>query len=169
MTMSMHAATAPVFTRVFSSMLAWLDKAEAHATQRKFSPDAYLSMKIAPDMLPLLKQIQIATDTAKGCMARLAGVEVPSWPDNEVTMADARARIQKAIDYCASFKPGQIDGSDQRDITVPMRNRDPLKFVGSQYVNFWALPNFYFHATTTYTLLRSAGVELGKTDFLGGR
>jgi uncharacterized protein len=168
MPMTMHAATGPVFTRVFTNMLAWLDKAEAHAVQRKFNPDAFLSTKLAPDMLPLLKQIQISTDTAKGCMARLAGVEVPSWPDEEVTMADARARIKKAIDYCASFTPAQIDGSDRRDIAVPMRNRDPLKFVGSQYVNVWALPNFYFHATSTYALLRHAGVELGKQDFLGG-
>ncbi len=169
MTMSMHASTAPIFDRMLNNMLVWLDRAEQHATQRKFDAAGFLSLKLAPDMLPLVKQVQITTDTVKGCMARLAGDEVPSWPDDEVTFDDLRARVKKAIAYVASFDAARIDGSENRDIVLPLRNRDPLKFTGSNYVRFFAIPNFYFHATTTYALLRHAGVELGKGEFLGGR
>lgn len=168
MSLSLHAATAPVFERMFGSLLVWLDRAEQHAAQRKFDTAGYLSMKLAPDMLPLTKQIQIATDTAKGCMARLAGDEVPSWPDNEASFDDLRARVRKAMAYVASFDAARVDAGATRAIVLPLRNREPLKFTGPDYVRFWALPNFYFHMTTAYTLLRHAGVELGKTDFLGG-
>ncbi len=169
MSLSMHAITAPVFDRMLYNMLAWLDRAEAHATQRKFDAASFLSMKLAPDMLPLVRQVQIATDSCKGCMARLAGVEIPSWPDDEATMDDVRARVRKAIAYVATFTSTQIDAGESRAITVPMRNRDPLQFVGADYVRAWAMPNFYFHTTATYMLLRHAGVELGKSDFLGSR
>jgi hypothetical protein len=167
MSLSMHSASAPVFVRMLTNMQVWIDKAEAHAAARKFDPANYLGLRLAPDMLPLTRQIQIASDGAKGCMARLAGVEVPKWEDNEVTVADLRARIQKTIDYVKSFEPAQIDGSDTRPITIPVRSGDPLQFTGESYLKHFALPNFYFHATTAYALLRHAGVELGKSDYLG--
>lgn len=168
MSSSLHAATAPVFERMFGNMLVWLDRAEQHATQRKFDPTGYLSMKLAPDMLPLTKQVQIATDVAKGCMARLAGDEVPSWPDNEASFDDLRARVHKAMAYVSSFDAARVDAGASREIVLNLRNRDPLKFSGPDYVRFWAMPNFYFHMTTAYALLRHSGVELGKSDFLGG-
>lgn len=165
MSISMHSASVPVFTRVLSAMLGWLDKAQAHAEARKFSPDNYLTLRLAPDMLPFTKQIQIASDMAKGCVARLAGQEVPKWDDNEATLDDLRARIRKTIEYLQSFQPAQIDGSEGREIVIPARSGE-LRFNGEVYLKHYATPNFYFHATTTYALLRSAGVELGKRDFL---
>ena len=167
MSLSMHAATAPVFARTLSNMLAWLDKAQAHAEVRKFDTTNYLGLRLAPDMLPFTRQIQITTDGVKGCMARLAGQEVPKWEDNEATLDELRARIQKSLDYVASFAPAQIDGSEGREILLPTRQGDPKRFTGESYVKHFVLPNFFFHATTTYTLLRHAGVELGKRDYLG--
>ena len=163
----MHTASVPVFTRMLGNMLKWLDKAEAHAQARKFSPDNYLALRLAPDMLPFIKQIQIASDNAKGCVARLAGQEIPKWDDTETTLADARARIQRTLDYVASVPAAAFEGSETREIVIPLRNRDPLVFTGENYLRHFALPNFYFHVTTAYALLRHAGVELGKGDYLG--
>jgi hypothetical protein len=148
-------------------MLAWFDKAEAHAAARKFDAANYLGLRLAPDMLPLTRQIQIASDTAKGAMARLAGQEVPKWEDNEASLADLRVRVKKTIDYVMSFERGQIDGSEAREITIPTRSGDPLKFDGESYLKHFVLPNFFFHLTTAYALLRHAGVEVGKGDYLG--
>jgi len=169
MSISMHSASAPVFVRMFSNLLVWLDKAQAHAEVRKFDANNFVGLRLAPDMLPFARQIQIASDAAKGCMARLAGVEAPKWDDNEATLADLRARVQKTIDYVKSFSAAQIDGSEGREITIPMRSGEPLKFDGEAYLKHYATPNFYFHSTTAYALLRHAGVEIGKGDFLGGR
>jgi hypothetical protein len=166
MSITMHSASVPVFVRVLSAMLGWLDKAQAHAEARKFSPDNYLTLRLAPDMLPLTKQIQIASDMAKGCAARLAGLEIPKWDDNEATLEDLRGRIRKTIDYLQSVPAAQIDGSEAREISIPTRAGEPLRFSGEVYLKHYATPNFYFHATTTYALLRHAGVELGKKDFL---
>ncbi len=163
----MYSASVPVFERMLGSMLAWLDKAEAHAKARNFDPDNYLSLRLAPDMLPLAKQIQIASDAAKGCISRLSGAEVPKWDDNEKTLADLRQRIQRTIDLVRQTQAATIDGTDAREIVVPLRNREPMRFSGEDYLRQWALPNFYFHVTMTYALLRQAGVELGKADFLG--
>lgn len=168
MTISMHSASAPIFARMLANLLGWLDKAAAHAEAKKFDAANYLTMRLAPDMLPFNKQIQIASDSAKGAMARLAGVEVPKWDDNETTLAELRARVQKTIDYVNSFDAKAIDGSEGRTITLPMRNRDPLVFDGEGYLKHFALPNFFFHVTTTYALLRHAGVDVGKRDYLGG-
>ena len=165
----LHIDTAPVFQRMLSNMLAWFDRAEEHATARKFDPSNYLTMKLAPDMLPMVKQVQITTDTVKGCMARLAGLDVPSWPDDEASFTDLRARVRKTLDYVASFDAATIDAGADRDVVLTLRNRDPLKFKGADYVRSWVMPNFYFHATTTYALLRHAGVDLGKSEFLSGR
>ena len=166
MTISMHSASAPILTRVLNAMLGWLDKAQAHAEARKFDSNNYLGLRLAPDMLPFTKQIQIACDMAKGCMARLAGQEVPKWDDNEASLDDLRARIRKTIDFLQSVPAAQIDGSEAREISIPTRAGEPLRFSGEVYLKHYATPNFYFHATTTYALLRSAGVELGKKDFL---
>ena len=167
MSLSMYSASAPVFSRILGNMLNWLDRAEAHAQARKFDPNNYLGLRLAPDMLPFVRQIQICSDGAKGCMSRLAGTEIPKWEDNESTLDELRARIRRTLDHVQSFGPAQLDGSDSREIAIPMRSGDTLRFDGESFLKYFALPNFYFHATTTYALLRHAGVELGKADFLG--
>jgi uncharacterized protein len=167
MSLTMHSASAPVLTRILGNMLVWLDRAEAHAQARKFDPGNYLGLRLAPDMLPLSRQIQIASDAAKTCMARLAGTEIPKWEDNEASLDELRARIRKTVAHVQSFSAAQIDGSDDRAISVPMRSGEALQFSGETFLRQFALPNFFFHATTTYALLRHAGVELGKADFLG--
>jgi uncharacterized protein len=167
MALSMHGSSAPVFVRMLGNALTWLDKAQAFADARKFSPDAYLALRLAPDMLPFTRQIQIACDTAKGAMARLAGVEVPAWEDKEATLEELRARVRRTIDYVQSFKPEQIDGSEGREILLPTRSGEPRRFTGENYLKHFVLPNLYFHLTTTYALLRQGGVEIGKMDYLG--
>ncbi len=167
MSITMHSASAPILMRTFSAMLVWLDKAQAHAEARKFDPNNYLTLRLAPDMLPFTRQIQIATDGVKGCMARLAGQEVPKWEDTEATLDDLRARIRKAMAYVESFNAAQIDGTEDKEIVLPMRSGDPLRFTGEGYLKHFVLPNLYFHASMTYALLRQAGVEIGKRDFLG--
>ena len=167
MSLSMHAASAPVFERILGNMPIWLDRAEAHARARGFDPNNYLGLRLAPDMLPFVRQIQIASDTAKGCMSRLAGVEVPKWEDTESSLDELRARIRKTVAYVQSFDAARIDGSDARAIVLPMRGGEALNFSGEGFLKHFALPNFFFHATTAYALLRHAGVELGKADFLG--
>jgi hypothetical protein len=168
MSISMHSASAPIFLRLLRNMLNWLDKAEAHAQARSFDPANYLGLRLAPDMFPLSRQIQIASDAAKGCMARLAGQEPPKWADDETTLEDLRARIRKTMDYVASFQAAQIDGSEAREIQLVKRNGDVLRYQGEEYLKHNAMPNFYFHATTLYALLRHAGVPVGKGDYLGG-
>ncbi len=167
MSISMHAASAPIFVRTLNNMLAWLDKAQAHAESRKFETANFLGMRLAPDMLPFTRQIQITTDGIKGCMARLAGHEVPKWDDNEASFDDLRTRIRKTLDYVASFTAEQVDGTEAKEILLPTRQGDPLRFTGEAYLKHFVLPNLFFHATTTYALLRHGGVDLGKRDFLG--
>lgn len=166
MSLTLHAATAPAFTRMLNNLLAWLDKAQAHAEARRFDANNYLGLRLAPDMLPFTRQVQIACDGAKGCMARLAGVEVPKWDDTEATLDELRARVRRTLDYVASFTPAQFEGAESREIVVPTRTGE-LRFTAEDYVRHFVLPNFYFHATTTYALLRHAGVEIGKRDYLG--
>ncbi len=167
MSLSMYGASVPVFTRMFGNAQEWLAKAEEHAAARKFDPANYLGLRLAPDMLPFSRQIQIASDGAKGCVARLAGLEPPKWDDNEATLGDLRARLQRTADYAQTVPADKIDGSERREIVLPMRQGDPLRFDGEGYLKHFVLPNLYFHLTTTYALLRHAGVELGKRDFLG--
>lgn len=166
MSLSMHAICVPAFVRTFNAMNTWFDKAQAHADARKFDSHNYLGLRLAPDMLPLTKQVQIATDMAKGCVARLAGQDVPKWDDNEASLDDLRARVAKALDYVQSVPAAQINGSEEREIVLPMRTGE-VRYAGQAYVLGFVLPNVYFHATTAYALLRHAGVELGKRDFLG--
>jgi hypothetical protein len=166
MSLSMHSSSVPVFVRMFGNTLNWLDKAQAHAEARKFDPANYLGLRLAPDMLPFTRQIQIASDGAKGCVARLSGLEPPKWEDNEATLDELRARIRKTIDYVQSVPAAQIDGSEGREIVLQMRQGE-VRFVGENYLKHYVLPNLYFHLTTAYALLRHAGVDLGKKDYLG--
>lgn len=167
-TISMHDASAPVFAKMLGNMLNWLEAAEAHAEAKKFSTDVYLTLRLAPDMLPFGRQIQIASDAAKGCVARLAGVEIPKYEDNEATLDELAERIRKTRDFVLSVPAEAFQGSEGREVSIPRRTGEPLKFDGTTYLRHFALPNFYFHATTTYALLRHAGVTLGKMDYLGG-
>ena len=166
MALTMHSASVPVFARMLGNLIAWLDKADAHAREKKFEPSVYLSARLAPDMLPLTTQIQIACDAAKFCVARLAAVEAPAFADDEKSLDDLRQRVRKTIDYVQSLAPAQLDGSDGREVSVPRRG-GAITMSGEAYLKHFALPNFFFHVTTTYALLRHYGVELGKADFLG--
>ncbi len=167
MTITMHQASVPLFKRQLGALLAWLDKAEAHAAARKFDADNYLQLRLAPDMLPFVAQVRIASDAAKGCVARLAGVEPPKFEDNEATLTALRERVRKTLAYLESVPADAVDGSEGRDIVIPMRPpREPVQMTGLFFLQHWALPNFYFHVTTAYALLRQAGVELGKGDYL---
>ena len=167
MPLSMHSASVPVFVRMLNNMLAWLDKAEAHAKAKKFEPSNYLGLRLAPDMLPFARQIQIATDHVKGCTARLAGMEPPKWADDEASLDELRARIRKTIDFAQSLPAAKIDGSEACEILLPLGPGRTLPFTGEVFLKHFSLPNFFFHATMTYALLRQAGVELGKMDYLG--
>jgi hypothetical protein len=166
MTLSMYQASVPVFVRMLNNISAILDKAVHHAAERKIEPSVLLGTRLFPDMFPLLRQVQLTSDFAKGTAARLAGAEVPKFPDTETSFEDLKARIARTIDFVKSFKPGQIDGSEEREITIPIGGQ-PHSFKGQAYLLHQAMPNFYFHATATYAILRHCGVEVGKRDFLG--
>lgn len=166
MTISMHSASVPIFVRMLGNLTSWLDKAEAHAKARNFESTVFLTARLAPDMLPLTAQIQIACDAAKFCVARLAGVEGPKFDDNEASLADLKKRVARTIDYVQSVPAAKVDGSDARMISVPRRS-GAVEMAGETYLKHFVLPNFFFHVTTTYALLRHNGVELGKNDFLG--
>jgi uncharacterized protein len=164
---SMHAISAPTFVRMLGNLSSMLTKAEAHAKAKGYDPAVLLNARLAPDMFTLTRQVQIATDQAKGCMARLAGHAPEAIEDTETTFAELQARIAKVIALVEGYKAEQIDGSDAREVSVKIPNAE-LKFTGLDYVNQWALPNFYFHITAAYAILRHNGVELGKRDFLMG-
>lgn len=166
MTISMYQASVPVLRRALVNLSAILDKAAAHAEAKKIEPTVLLNSRLFPDMFPLLRQVQIATDNAKGGVSRLAGVEPPKYDDNEASFAELKARLDKTIAYLDSFTPAQIDGSEQRPVVLKMRSGE-LNFVGIDYLLGYLLPNFFFHVTTAYAILRHNGVEIGKKDFLG--
>jgi uncharacterized protein len=166
MSITMYSASVPIFVRMFENLSACLDKAEAHALAKKFDPSVYMSARLAPDMLPFPKQVQIASDAAKYCIARLAGIEAPKFEDDETTLGELRQRIRRTVDFLKSVSAAQIDGSDDKDIVVPRRD-GPMTLKGEVYLKHYALPNFFFHVTTAYALLRHNGVELGKGDYLG--
>jgi hypothetical protein len=164
---SMHAVSAPIFVRNLNNLSSMLAKAEQQAKAKGYDPAVLLSARLAPDMFPLTKQIQIATDNAKGCVARLAGQQIEAIEDTETTFAELQARIKKVLGIVESYKPEQFEGSEAREITIKIPNME-LKFSGLDYVNQWAMPNFYFHVTMAYAILRHNGIELGKKDFLIG-
>jgi hypothetical protein len=166
MSISMYQASAPRFANMLKNLSAILEKAQAHAEAKKIDPEVLLESRLYPDMLPLVRQVQIASDNAKGAVARLAGVEVPKYEDTEETIADLRARLAKTIDFVESIKPAQIDGSEANDIHLKLGPRE-VSWKGMQYLLGFALPNFYFHVVTAYDILRHNGVEVGKRDFIG--
>jgi uncharacterized protein len=168
MTLSMYQASVPVFTRMLTNLAGILTKAEAHAAARKIEPAVLLNTRLFPDMFALTRQVQLSCDFAKNTTARLAGVEIPKFPDEETSFAELQARIAKTLDYVKGFQASQIDGSEAREITLPIGGK-PTIFAGQAFLLNFALPNFYFHITTTYDILRHCGVELGKWDFLGPR
>jgi len=162
MSFSIYDASAPVFTHALTNIQAWLDKALADGK----SEAALIEARLAPDMLPFTSQIQISSDTAKNAIARLLGVEAPSMPDTEKTFAELKARCQKTIDYINSFDRAAFDGAEARAVQLKFPNGMGYNFTGAQFLTGFALPNFFFHVTTTYALLRKEGVNLGKPDFL---
>ncbi len=166
MTLSMYQASSPVFVRMLQNLSGILKKGAAHAEARKIEPSVFINARLAPDMFPLSRQIQIATDIVKGGAARLAGVDVPSYEDKEATFDELQARIAKTIAFVQSIKPAQIDGSEEHAIALKIGGRD-LNFSGQNYLLQFVLPNVYFHITTAYAILRHNGVDIGKADFLG--
>jgi len=162
----MYAASVPAFLQMLKNLTAILEKAEAFAEERDIEPEVMLNWRLAPDMFPLVRQIQIAVDFAKGTTARLDGAEVPKYADEEQTFAELKARIAKTVKFVEGFKPKDIDGSETRDITLAVGGQE-MRFKGEPYLVHFALPNFYFHATTAYDILRRCGVDIGKRDFIG--
>ena len=168
MTLSMYQASVPLFTRMLTNLAAILTKAETHAAARKIDPAVFLGSRLFPDMLPLTRQVQLAADFAKNTTARLAGVEILKFTDEETSLPELQQRIAKTLDHVKGFKPAQIDGSEDREITLPIGG-DSWTFKGQDFLLHFGLPNFYFHVTTAYDILRHLGVEVGKRDFLGPR
>ena len=166
MKLSMYRASVTAFTRQLNNLVAILDKGAAHADAKKIDPKVLINSRLFPDMFPLVRQIQIATDAARGCAARLAGVEVPAQEDNETTFPELVARIRKTVAYLETLKAEQFDGSEDRTITWQTRSSTKT-MQGLPYLQNHILPNLYFHITTAYNILRHSGVELGKQDFLG--
>ena len=162
----MTPSSAPPAARPLKALDAILAKAGPQWEARKIAPAVLLSLRLFPDMLPFTRQIMIATDNAKGAASRLAGAEVPSFPDTETTFAELRARVAKTIAHVESFTEADYEGAADRTITLTLRSGE-LTMPGAVYLASWAIPNFYFHMTTAYDLLRHSGVELGKTDYLG--
>jgi hypothetical protein len=167
MTISMYQASVPVMARMFGHLSAILTKAEEDATARKIEPSVFLNARLAPDMHPLTRQIQIASDAAKGGVARLAGIDVPSFADDETSFSELQARIKKTVDFLESVTPAQIDGSEEKTITLKFPGRE-VSFPGQVFLLNFTLPNFFFHVTMAYAILRHNGVAVGKMDFLGG-
>ncbi len=165
MSLSMYQASAPVFAQGLTGLLKALTKAEQHVEQRKLDPDALLQARLFPDMFPFKRQVQIATDFAKGGMARLAGVEPPPYDDVETSFAELKDRVEATLAFVGSFDASQIDGSEDRDITLTRRGETSV-VKAQPYLLLQVMPNFYFHLTTAYAILRHNGVELGKKDFL---
>ncbi len=165
MAVSMFRASVPVFAQMLPCLSALLDKATAFAESKKIEPSVLLDARLAPDMFALTRQVQIACDFAKGTIARLAGETPPKYEDTETTIPELKARIAKTLDFIKSFKPAQIDGSEEKQITIPI-GPETRTFSGENYLVAHALPNFYFHMTTAYAILRHNGVEIGKRDYM---
>jgi hypothetical protein len=162
----MYQASSPCFARMLRNLAVLIDKAEAHCAAKKIEPSALTTARLFPDMFPFTRQVQISCDTAKGAVARLAGADIPKHEDTEQTFAELKARIAKTLDFIESIPAAKIDGSEDREIVLPMRSGE-RRFKGMQYLLGFAYANFYFHVTTAYNILRHNGVEVGKTDFIG--
>ncbi|BCH25516.1 hypothetical protein MesoLjLc_54460 [Mesorhizobium sp. L-8-10] len=166
MTISMYQASVPVFITTLKGLSHVLSKGEAHATEKGIDPQTLVEARLAPDMFALARQVQIATDHAKGAPSRLAGREIPKFEDTENSFPELQGRIAKTVELLKGFAPQDIDGSEERSIALPMRSGE-LSFTGMQYLLHFAMPNFYFHVTTAYDILRHNGVAIGKADFFG--
>ena len=166
MTLSLYDIAAPLFRVQLSALAAVLDKGAASAEARKIDPAVLLGARLAPDMFPLTRQVQIATDIARGCVARLAGLEPPKEDDTETSFAELKARIQRTIDYIDGVSPAALEGAERREITLKQRTGE-ITMSGIKYLTWFAIPNVGFHSTTAYNILRHNGVEIGKRDFLG--
>lgn len=168
MALSLYQASIPALIRGLDNLAHILDKAAAHAASTKIEPGVLLNARLFPDMYPLVRQVQIASDTAKGAGARLAGIDIPSYADTEATFDELQTRIARTIAFLRGIAATQIDGQEERPITLPTRSRGDLHFTGSSYLLRFVLPNLYFHISTAYAILRHNGVALGKLDYLGG-
>lgn len=168
MSLSLHQASVGVFVRALNNLSAILKKGEAYAAAKGVDPSVLVNSRLAVDMHPLNRQVQIASDGAKGCIARLAGVEVPSYPDTETTFAELYARIDKTVAFLNSITPEQLEGAEAREVVLKFPGRE-MTFTGADFLLGFATPNVYFHVTTAYDILRHNGVDIGKMDFLGGR
>jgi uncharacterized protein len=166
MKISMYAMSHDVFQKALTQLLHVMEKGVANAKARGFDTSVLVGSRLAPDMLPFAKQIQLTSDFAKNSMARLAGVDPPKFEDIETTMDELFARVRKTLEYIDSLPAASLDGSEERDIKIPLRDRT-VEFKGLEFLQKWALPNFYFHHVTAYNLLRHNGVDIGKKDFLG--
>lgn len=166
MTISMYQASVPRFVSILGNLSNILDKAQVHVEARKLDAATLTTYRLFPDMLPMTAQVQIACDTAKGVVARLAGVEIPAYEDNEKTLADLKARIARTIAFIQTLAPRQIDGTEDKEIVIKRRDKE-TRYKGMQFLLGHAIPNFYFHVTTTYNILRHNGIEIGKRDYLG--
>jgi uncharacterized protein len=166
MSISMYQVSVPRFVNILGNLSNILDKAQAYADAKKLDPVALTSFRLFPDMLPMTTQVQIACDTAKGVVARLAGVEIPVYEDNETTLADLKARVGKTIAFIQTITAAQVDGTEEKEIVIKRRDKE-TRYTGMQFLLGHAIPNFYFHVTTTYNMLRHNGVEIGKRDYLG--
>lgn len=167
MSISLYAASVPVFKQMLDALGDVLKKAEAHATAKNIEPAVFLQSRLYPDMFPLVRQVQIAADFAKGVSARLAGVEVPSFPDTEVTFADLHALLDKVRAFIGAIEAAQIDGQEGREIITRQGTPKEKRFNGQSYLLTYGLPQFFFHVTTAYAILRHNGVEIGKRDYMG--
>jgi hypothetical protein len=166
MTLSMYQASVPTFLQMLASLQTILDKADSFATARKIEPAVLLNTRLTPDMFPLVRQVQLAADFAKNGSGRIAGIEPPKFPDEEKSFAELKARIAKTVEFLNTLKAADIDGHEERAVTIPVGG-NPHKFIAQNYLIKFALPNFYFHHTAAYAILRQCGVELGKRDYLG--
>lgn len=166
MTISAYAASVPVFKQMLAALSANLEKAEQHATARKIEPDALLTARLYPDMLPFIRQVIVACDFAKGASARLAGVDVPRYDDTEKTFTELQARIARTVDFIGSLPESAFAGAEERTITTSA-GANSRSFVGQTYLLQYAIPQFLFHVTTAYAILRHNGIEIGKRDFMG--
>ena len=167
MSLSMYTATVPPFRAMLNNLSAVLAKAEAHCEARKIDPNAFITARLYPDMLPFTAQVQIATDNVKGAAGRLSGAEIPKFEDNEKTFPELQARLDKTIAFLDTLTEAQFVGAENRDIVLQQRS-GTLEFKGATYLFQFAIPNVYFHITTAYALLRQGGVEIGKKDYLNG-
>ena len=168
MAFSMYSASIPVFQHMLRNLSHLLDKGVANAEARKFDPAVLANDRLAPDMLPFTKQVQIACDAAKLCVARVAGIEAPKFEDTETTFPELQARIRKTLDWLETVPASSLEGTEGREVTFPVGRDKTRTMTGQAYLTTWALPNFFFHVTTAYAILRHNGVDLGKADYLAG-